>query len=240
MHVVRRVLWSGLGLLAMGRGPAARADTRIVVEKVCPISLTKFKATLAGSGFQATIRLDARPVGAIASPWPLPVCPECGFVLFKRDNQEYTADEMTTLRSVVESPEYKGLPTKDSSYLRLAKLYEGLKRSPEEVDHAYLKASWQVESDEPRNRALLATSLEWFEKFLASGPKKDQGWQSAEVLRGELQRCLGKFAEAKAQFDRLKGMKEFEQEPFPRVIAQEGSLIDAKDPSPRELSRRKE
>ena len=45
------------------------------VEKICPLDGTKFKTKLAVSGTQLRTRLDRKPLGFIAAPWPVPVCP---------------------------------------------------------------------------------------------------------------------------------------------------------------------
>jgi tetratricopeptide (TPR) repeat protein len=213
------------------------ADTRFVVDCVCPLCQTAFKATLAGSGTMFNRRLDLRPVGAIASPWPVAVCPKCGFVLYKDKREEYPDAELKELRNFVNSDEYRKLSPKAPSYQRLARLYEALKRPPFEVAYTYLEASWQAEGQEELNRALLEKSREWFEKYLASSQENEERWKTAEFLRGELLRRLGQFAEAEKQFDRLRGRKEFAEEPFPQLLSQERSLIQARDASPKEIVR---
>jgi hypothetical protein len=238
MHVSGGILRWGILFWALGWDPAAYVDKRATVPQVCPLCQTKFTAILAMSGTRFNVRLDLRPVGPIASPWPLAVCTKCGFVLYKQDGK-YSDEEIKALRVIVDSDAYKKLPRENSSYQRVAKLYEGLGKPPSQVATAYLEASWQVEDDEARNRPLLGESLKWFEKYLGSGPKKDENWKAAEFLRGELQRRLGRFDDAKAQFARLKVTEEFKGEPFPGLIAQEEALIAAKDRSPTEVAREK-
>ena len=112
--------------MALGFGPIALADTKIVVEEVCPLCRTKFKATLAGSGYQSNIRLDLRPIGAIASPWPLAVCTKCGFVLYKDQEEEYSEDE---LKAVIKSCEGRSFEDRrDMAIIRLF-LDSGMRRA---------------------------------------------------------------------------------------------------------------
>jgi hypothetical protein len=108
-----------------------------------------------------------------------------------------------------------------------------------EIGFAYLEASWQVEKDVERNRLLLETSRKWFETYLTKAPQEDESRTSAEFLRGELLRRVGKFPEAKEQFARMSKLKEFEGEPFPAMIRQEMSLIEGKDSSPQPINRDK-
>ena len=54
----------------------------IVTEKfVCPADGTDFEYDIAISGTVTEKRLDLKLVGYIISPWPVPQCPTCGFVL---------------------------------------------------------------------------------------------------------------------------------------------------------------
>lgn len=239
MNVGMRLVPS-VSLVWLALGTVVVADTRAVVDQTCPLCGTKFKATLAMSGTQFGQRLDLRPVGAIASPWPVAVCTKCGFVLFKEGDKDYTSKELETLRGLVNADEYKKLPADTPSYERLARLLEGLKRPPNEIAHAYLKASWQVEGQDERNRALLEKSRKWLETYLEKAPKTDEARVPAEILRGELLRRVGKFDEAKRQFERLGKSKDFAKEPFPAIIAQELGLIEAKDSSAQEIKRDKQ
>src|SRR5262245_6172517 len=77
---------------------ASNANTSVQVEMECPYDGTRFTATLQASGTSAGMRLDFRPVGAIASPSPLAVCPTNGFVFFK---DKFSSDELEKLRPLV-------------------------------------------------------------------------------------------------------------------------------------------
>ncbi len=211
----------GFGLWVLVVETIASADTKSVVDCTCPLCDTKFKATLAGSGTQFGQRLDLRPLGAITSPWPIAVCPQCGFVLFKDQGEKYTAEELATLRGLVNADGYKKLPANTPAYERLAVLYEGLKRPPFVIAYAYLKASWQLEDQPERNRVLLEKSRKWFETYLETAQKSDEARMTAEFLRGELLRRVGKFEEAKAQLERLGKLKEFTADLAPRSSEKE-------------------
>ena len=71
-------------------GTQATAATIYEAEKTCPLCTTEFKAHLAGSGTQFGMRLDLKPLGAIAAPWPVAVCPKCHFVLLGDDLSDST------------------------------------------------------------------------------------------------------------------------------------------------------
>ena len=233
---VRIRTYLGLAVLVLTWAPTVFAETRKIVNRVCPLCKTNFDEVVIMSATQFGMRLDLRPLGAITSPTPLAVCPKCGLAVWKDQNDSYSADELKQLRGIVESDQYRTLDAKTPSYQRLAKLYEGLNRPPDDIAYAYLMASWQTEREEKLNRALLAKSLEWFQKYLESPSAKGEPRQTAEFLRGELLRRLGKFDEAKRQFDRLAKTKDFQKEPFPQLYAQEISLIQAKDATPQEIA----
>jgi Uncharacterized protein conserved in bacteria (DUF2225) len=184
------------------------------------------------------MRLDLRPLGASASVTPLAVCPKCRLILYKEMDDSYSPDELKQLRGIIEADAYRTLDAKAPSYQRLAMLYEGLHRPPQEIGDAYLTASWQTETEQKVNRAMLMKSHEWFQKYLESSPEQHERRETIEFLQGELLRRLAKFDEAKRQFDRLATMKDFQKEPFPRLIAQELSLIKAKDAAPHGMARK--
>ena len=53
-----------------------------------------------------------------------------------------------------------------------------------------------------------------------SAPDKDEtGWKTSEFLRGESPRRLENFDRANEQFNRLKVMKDFSEEPSPLMLS---------------------
>ena len=93
-----------LALFLACAAPWAVADQ---VNLTCPIDGKSFayetppKEPLRGRD------LDMRPVASYRTPWPLPQCPENGFVLYKND--DFSAEELAKLRPFVASEEYRAL-----------------------------------------------------------------------------------------------------------------------------------
>src|SRR5262245_20026034 len=81
-----RALAISIGFLAIGSTHTA-ATTFLKVELTCPIGGQKFKATIVTSNTFWGRRLDLKPVAPTPSSVPrlLPVCPENGFVMYKRE-----------------------------------------------------------------------------------------------------------------------------------------------------------
>jgi hypothetical protein len=99
----------------------------------CPLCGTEFRGKVAVSGTQFGMRLDFMPIGQIAAPWPMPVCPKCRFVLFKDAGEDYAPDEIEKLKKLVASDSYAKLPKEAPSYQRLALIRERLKDPPNEI-----------------------------------------------------------------------------------------------------------
>ena len=76
-----KTAWTVLCIGILGTG-MLMADTVGVVKKTCPLCATAFEAELDLSGTQFSQRLDLKPIGPIAAPWRLAVCPQCHFVLY--------------------------------------------------------------------------------------------------------------------------------------------------------------
>ena len=85
-------------LLSLAMLPAAKAATVFEQEFTCPIGGEEFRQKMAGSGTSFGQFFDFRPYGPIESPWPLPVCPGNGFVMFKR---EFSDAELARLSGFV-------------------------------------------------------------------------------------------------------------------------------------------
>ena len=79
----------------------AYAHTWGTKEVVCPLGGEKFQTTVDMSGTRFGMQLDLKPLGPIAAPWRLPVCPGNHFVVYK-DTEDFTDDEIRHLESAPE------------------------------------------------------------------------------------------------------------------------------------------
>lgn len=194
---------SGLGLsLVMGLSPsAARAMTFMEVEIVCPIDGKTFSTRVMGSGTAFGRYFDGQHYGAIASPAPLPACPDNGFIVAD-PQRRYGEAELTRLRAFVDSPRYRGWVADDTPYYRLAQQMIFLGESQESLDGILLAATWEAGARYPRyaEQALQA----WQRRVLRAAGKDRDAEYGARLLVGELQRRLGRFDEALATFEALR------------------------------------
>ncbi|PIE00154.1 MAG: hypothetical protein CSA81_14025 [Acidobacteria bacterium] len=218
--------------LGLSLGQSALALTLSTDEYTCPIGGEKFTATVPASGTSYGTRTDLKPYGAIEAPWTIPQCPTNKFVMFKK---EFTPEELETFKNIIESDEYKAIPKGSSEYYYLAKLFEGSKASHEKIAWAYLKASWEMSGKE-----VLQSALDNFKKSLTEIKDSDSKAQEKKIthnmLIGELNRLLGNFSEAKAQFEKLKSDKNYSDNKFIlKVINLELKLIDEKNTRPQRI-----
>jgi hypothetical protein len=228
-------------------GTQATALTIREVDKTCPLCKTEFKARLAGSGTQFGMRLDLKPLGAIAAPWPVAVCPKCHFVLLGDDLSD---PELAKLKAFVKTKEYQTWGEARSSHFLMGKLLSTLGRDDITLAHVYLKASWQEEGEKKFLTEDLQLSLKHFEAFLKAGPPNDKknpdegqeednaasSYQTAQLLKGELLRRLTRFDEAKAHLQTLLKQKPFQGTFFGNIVAYEIRLCGKKDAEPHEVS----
>ena len=103
-----------MALAILATAVLADASTFLPVQKTCPLCKTAFSFMAQGSGFQSTVRTDLKPLGAIAAPWPIPVCPKCKLVLYK-DN--IPKEELEKCQKTVSSTAYKEHSERSSHYL---------------------------------------------------------------------------------------------------------------------------
>ena len=218
-----------------------RAHTEGKVENTCPLCAEKFTCVLDFSGTQFGMRLDLKPIGPIAAPWRVPVCPKCHFVIF--DDKIPEAD-LPKCKELVAGEEYRK-HTGRASYFLIGLLFEGLNKEPLTAAQAFLRASWQEEGDEKLNREDLERSLKHFETFLKQpapdqpaakedGEKgvSDNRRQTAQLLKGELLRRLGRFDEATKHFEALTQTKEFQHGMLADIVKYQLKLCAAKDSAP--------
>lgn len=246
-HTIRYHNAASMVAVMLMAGTQATALTIHEADKTCPLCTTEFKARLAGSGTQFGMRLDLKPLGAIAAPWPVAVCPKCHFVLLSDDLSD---SDLKMLKAFVQTKEYQAWGETRSSHFLMAKLLAALGRDDATLAHVYLKASWQEEGKNEFLTEDLQLSLKHFEAFLKAGPPNDKknpsegqeeddaasAYQTAQLLKGELLRRLSRFDEAKAHLQSLLKQTPFQGTFLGKIVAYEMRLCDKKDAEPHEVS----
>jgi len=212
------------------------AHTFAIETFTCPLCTTTFRQGMDTSGTAHGMRLDFKQLGCIAAPWSVPVCTKCCFVLFKGAKGTYTAEEVKDLMTFVTSEAYAKLPKDAPSYQRLALLGEHLKKPVECVAYTWLEASWQAERrDAALCKLCLTNCARAYDTYLKTAKPEDEAYVTAALVRGEIHRRLGEFAEAEKWFKSLAKQKAFQSDCYPAMIAQQLKLIAAKDSKPHDF-----
>jgi len=169
------------------------------LEVTCPIDGKAFRARMVAAFASSGMRLDLKPLGSVVAPYPYPVCPDNGFVMYKSD---FSEAELAAIRPIVQSDEYQRLRREHTSYYMMGYLKERMGVRGFELAEAYLGATWEAERDKPHLVAgYRAHALEQFDAFLAqrSGSAEDvksEEWWTASAVAAELERLLGHFDKA--------------------------------------------
>ncbi|NJO15670.1 MAG: DUF2225 domain-containing protein [Thioploca sp.] len=214
-------------------GQSVNALTFFETEKICPLDNTKFKTNEVASYSVFGKRLDLQPLGALVAPIPLPICPNDHFVIYA---DKFTKAETEYLQKYIYSDEYKKLVAEGhSSYFLLAKTFEYLKKDPLEIAHTYLQASWQVEENPKRYQEYAQNSLTYFKKFLELYHKKDDTWQTSQLVAGELERRLKRFEESQQRFLQLSQLPEMKVNSITKIINYQLELLKQLDSQPHEI-----
>ena len=228
---LRRITVPLVAVAMLATAVFAEASTFRPVKKTCPLCQAEFSFMAQGSGFQSTMRLDLKPVGAIAAPWPIPVCPKCKFVLYSDDIPK---EELEKCQKIVSGAAYKEHSERASYYL-LGILDEKMEKDDLTIGHIYLKASWQEERDTKQLSEDLQLSQKHFDAFLAKASEHNESWQTAQLVVGEIKRRLKNFDESKKHFEGLKAMKEFQGNQLEKIIDFQLRLIAKKDSDPHSM-----
>ncbi len=212
----------GFSLMLFG---LAHGSEIMMVSFTCPIDSTTFESGVQVSCYIVGQMLDLEPFGAVAAPAPLPVCPKDHFVVYA---DSIPADVIAKLKPYVLSSAYQDLVEGNSSYYLLAKLAEFLGIPPLQIGYQYLQASWQVADDPDRHREYVGECLN---ALLAGIPHANGAADDSltiEILCVDLQRQLGRFADAHA---RLLPLLENQQMPdhVKSVAKYEMDLVAAQD-----------
>lgn len=243
-----RVSWGlGLGLALLGlstQQSPVQAHTFMQQQQVCPLDGTRWTATLDGSGTSFGQQLDLKPVGPTPAPWRLAVCPKDHFVMYK---DKFSASELAALRPFIQSPAYQAWAADHTEYFLLGKIFEHMKRPRFSIGYAFLQASWQVDRDPVRYAEYAGEALRQYEAGLAepaaaAGDERPDGGVSpathAELIAGELERRLGRFEAAQLRFARVQNTLPPKPDILRVIVAQQLSLIAAKDSAPHRVEPR--
>lgn len=194
---------------------------------VCPLDGRAFAAAQPVSGTSFGIWLDLQPFGPIAAPWPLPECPEDGFLLYKK---EFSAEELAVFRAYTASGEYRALRETPGQYWRFSHLLEREGVPLEKRAFILLQSTWEADAEHYPARA--EKTLEAFGAVLRTGNMETEKILTARMVSGELERRLGRFADADARFEALKKDEACRaSEVCCEAVARERSLIREGDSS---------
>lgn len=195
-------------LLAAPAGAAQMVER----EMKCPLCGRDFYAQLDVPDPDYEMRLDLKPLGAIPGPWRLPECPGCGLVIY---SSRLPKEELGRALRIAASPDYLKHATR-STYYKTGVLYVQLGKPAYLLANTFLKASWQEEAAPALLKEDLELALKHFTACAAACAGAEQ--ENSRLLMGELLRRLGRFGEAAAHLNSLKGQKGFTDNFFADII----------------------
>ncbi len=243
-------------VLALSLGSAG-ADTGEDEAFVCPLCGKTFEAFVAHSGTSFGQRLDFKSVGPIYSPWPIPRCTHCGFVLYDEDLAE---EQKVKLRAFVASEAYAPLWKKHTNFFCLGLIQEACEELPPMVlGTVFLKATWELKDGDERYPAYAKRAIQHLAKVPAPTKPAAEGAAPAEdppeeppsaedlararvdhfvaqYLQVELLRRSGAFEEAQGVLTKIA---ELDREGAPAwyeaAVAFQATLVAKKDAAPHEF-----
>ena len=170
---------------------SATANTSYQTTVTCPIDGQPFKTIMVGSYFQSGMRLDFKPIGALVTPYPYPVCPGNGFVMYQN---MFSDEELNAIRPIVLSDEYRRLRAENTDYFMIAYVKQRMGANQYDLGNTYLRASWEAEASAPaRIDKYRELALQAFDNFLSGKLIRTEEWWTATVLASEMDRLLGNF-----------------------------------------------
>jgi len=169
----------------------ANALTTYESTVTCPIDGKQFISTMVASFYQSGMRLDSKPLGALIAPYPYPVCPGNGFVMYQA---EFSKDELTAIRAIVLTDDYRRLRNQHTNYCMVGYVKERLEGEDYDLGNMYLRASWEAESERPALvQQYQALAIAKYDAFLKGDSTRSEDWWYAAVVAAELDRLLGHF-----------------------------------------------
>jgi tetratricopeptide (TPR) repeat protein len=235
VNILATVLSPVVIILAVFTNSRVEALTFRETRVTCPIDGKQFTAKVVQSLSMTGRRLDMKPLGGLAAPWPLPICPENGFVIFK---ETFSNDELEKLKSIVLAEKYRSLRRENTDYFLVAYMMERMGETGVRLGWVYLQASWEAEESQPalieRYRSL---AVKFYDEYLGQEKKPSDQWLQALVITSDLERMLGRFDAARARLDAAELDQVPSNSPYRAFIKQIHSHAEAKDAEPEKFVR---
>ena len=219
---VALTLLGSLGLVACARGPAISKRVndghRVMAQYetiACPLGGKIFSFRMDRFSTAKGIALDMQPYGAEDLPWPLPQCPDNGFVLYK---QKFSPAEVRRLRPLVKQLGFASKPVYARAFLMARALNEPLLLQLRLLQ----VAAWRG-GDRYRQQALPVLA-----RLLKERTQTERSQLDYLLLQAEYQRRLGRFAHAQQSVDMAAMAVPEVLEPLMPVLECQKTLIARK------------
>ena len=174
----------------------AQARTDAMVEYTCPIDGQKFRSMTPMSGTSFGARLDGRRIGPIAVPYPYPVCPGNGFVLYRAQDRMDTA-YTAKAKALVETEDYRRIRASESMHFLAGWIAERLGEEQAVIVGLLREAAWDAEGTDRHARYLRATAAK-LRAWQASPGEHNDPWLYRQILLAELLRQAGDYSDARS------------------------------------------
>lgn len=211
-----------VALLSLG-ATSAQAHTFGVQNFTCPLDGEVFEQQMDMSGTQFGTMLDLKPIGPIAAPWSLPVCPSSQFVMYRT----FTPEEIEILKRFVASTDYINIKD-EAIYYRVAQLKRLMQEPAKEIAMTLLQATWQARSNEEYAR-YAKEALVTFNLLLIDQSKGSKDWITNQLIILELERRLSLFEAAEARLASLKTTEMLGEERYVKILELQAQLIMKRD-----------
>jgi hypothetical protein len=202
-------------LLLGGTSFATRALTARDLNIVCPIGGASFRTTQVMSGTRSGTYLDLKPFGAIAAPSPIPKCPGNGFVIFKN---LLTEEEIAQLKPYIAAAEYQMLQRTETNYFLAARLQRVINAPAADIAYTLLQATWEAKAGDQYN-AYAIEALDAFKTVLKTPRTDSKTWLTEQLVAVELERRLGRFAEAGSRLSAISQSTDLATMPVLRAMS---------------------
>ena len=197
------------------------------VEMTCPIDGKRFKFEGAPPASpNRVLNLDMKPAEPEIAPWPLPKCPENGFVIYQ---SKFSESKIRKFRQFVQSDAYRSIVDVHTTHYLAAVLRKRVEEPLYDIAWSLAQATWEVASDAVRYKQYAEEALAAYEQLPEGNALPRRQRVLKEMMSGELERRLGLFDAAKKRFIGIRDQAEFTTPTLQRVFQLQLKLISAKD-----------